>query len=134
MSGRALRIDEIATPPSVNGLFLNVPGRGRVRAPKYDAWYAQARWTVMSKIGLRRLAGPVSLTISIGEKKVRGDLDNRCKALIDLLVSCNVIDDDDKSVVRRILLEWAPRHTTTVLIEPIDASAPSATLKEGEWS
>ena len=41
MTARTLSFD-LPLPPSVNGCFANVPGKGRVRTAQYRAWRKQA--------------------------------------------------------------------------------------------
>lgn len=115
----ALTLRALPIPPSVNGLYANVPGKGRIKSDRYKVWKNAAGWDVKAQIGSRRVAGPVNLTICICESEARGDLDNRCKATIDLLVDLNIIDGDDKRVVRRIVLEWTREPGLSVTVEPV---------------
>jgi hypothetical protein len=47
--------------------------------------------------------GPVAVAIELGPPDRRNfDLDNRCKALLDLLVMCRVIEADSSDVVREL--------------------------------
>jgi crossover junction endodeoxyribonuclease RusA len=78
--------------PSTNNLFLNVAGRGRVKSPKYRAWIEEAGY-VLNGYQHTPIHGPVHVTICIPDK-TRGDLDNRAKATLDLLVSRGLIEDD----------------------------------------
>jgi crossover junction endodeoxyribonuclease RusA len=79
-------------PPSVNNLFFNSK-RGRVKTPKYTAWLAEAGW----KLNFQRakpMQGQALVYISICRPNMRSDLDNRTKALLDLIVSQQIIRDD----------------------------------------
>lgn len=91
-------------PPSVNSLFANVAGRGRIRTKRYKEWAAAAGWDVNGK---GSIPGPFSIDIILSRKKRRknADLDNHgTKAILDLLVTHKVIEDD--SLAERITIEW----------------------------
>jgi Holliday junction resolvase RusA-like endonuclease len=79
-------------PPSVNGMFFNrAKGKGRGKTLAYRNWQrdagieidTQERWHVPGKVVVR---------IKVGAG--RGDVDNRIKAVLDLLVSRGRIEDD----------------------------------------
>ena len=79
-------------PPSLNGAYRNVPGKGRRKMPEFRKWasgalpacYAVKRGTV--KAGYRlHLVLPGNM---------RGDIDNRIKPTQDLLVKGGVLPDD----------------------------------------
>lgn len=93
-------------PPSVNTLFSNAPGRGRVKTPAYRAWLEEAGWALLSQKPAH-VTGPVCLDYLIHDSG-RADLGNLEKGLTDLLVSHEIIEDDNRSIVRRITLEWSP--------------------------
>lgn len=102
---------ELPYPPSVNGLFRNVtvgPGivkPGRVKTSGYKQWISLAQGHILEQ-GRKRLHGFVSVSVALVKPdKRRRDLDNAgMKAVLDLLVSMQVIDDD--SLVQRISLQW----------------------------
>ena len=89
-------------PPSVNNLYFNI-GRGRQISGHYKQWLnAASMLLMMQRIGQQRVAGPYTLVAVF--QRGRGDLGNFEKALSDLLVKMNVIDDD--RLAERIILEW----------------------------
>ncbi len=95
-------------PPSSNSLFANRTGKGRVRSERYREWANAAGWALQAQRpgGLK---GPVDLTFAFEERSNRKrDLGNLEKAVTDLLVTHQVIDADDHTVVRRIALAWNP--------------------------
>jgi len=101
-------------PPSANNLFLNIPGRGRVKGPKYREYEREVQiWCMRNHsqlqswralVGQRRATQALALdvkfkfnSITIIKKKdglpKRLDLDNRLKALVDCLFVVIGIDD-----------------------------------------
>ena len=91
-------------PPSTNELWRNRPG-GRVRTRVYDDWRGHAGWRLREqRPGC--VAGSVLVMISVERGSAAADIDNRIKALLDLLVEHKVIEDD-KHVVG-LCAAWAP--------------------------
>lgn len=88
----------------MNTLFANVAGRGRVRTKRYKEWAAASGWDCLRK---GSITGPFTIAIILSRKKRRknADLDNHgTKAILDLLVSHRIIEDD--SLAERISIEW----------------------------
>ena len=125
-------------PPSLNNMFFNVRGRGRVRSKEYDLWRAAATWALKDASQSGRLAGPYNLTVRVGRRDRRKrDLDNLIKPLNDALVTAGVVRDD--SDCQRIDAAWAPGLdgvTVTVvatdLITVSQAAARSGCAGDGE--
>ena len=86
--------------PSSNGLFLNVPGRGRVISAIYQRWKDAADATLWEQ-KLTTFPGRVEVSIML-EDRGRFDVDNKIKAALDFVVRHAIISDDDKRIVRRI--------------------------------
>lgn len=102
----------VPVPPSVNSLYKNVSGRGRVKTKDYSAWFANARNVVrLQKPGVVR--GPVVIILCVDRQGVGSDLDNRVKALFDLIVKLGVIEDDSK--VLAFCTAWAPKTPESVV-------------------
>jgi crossover junction endodeoxyribonuclease RusA len=81
-------------PPSVNDMWANVPGKGRVRTAKYREWRKLALAEAMPQlVGARRINGLFKGTIHIAMPN-GGDLDNRVKACWDICKSAGAIKDD----------------------------------------
>jgi Holliday junction resolvase RusA-like endonuclease len=83
-------------PPSVNALFANVPGRGRVRTKVYRTWSKTAldfAWLSKPQGGFPRFDGAFDVQITVA-LKMRGDIDNRIKPLLDFLASAGIIEND----------------------------------------
>ncbi len=88
----------VPLPPSVNALYRNVPGRGRVKTPKYSAWIKSAGWEVISQRPAK-LSGSYSVKYSLCRPdNRRRDAENYIKALSDLLVRLQIVEDDSRAV------------------------------------
>lgn len=116
---------ELPLPPSVNAMFANrgvkgafnvgkesvgigrapAPQRGRTITGDYKSWRRQANAQLMTQCPLKTVLGPVDIRITITERAC-GDLDNRCKAILDFIVHHKIIEDDCRSIVRSIFLQW----------------------------
>lgn len=114
---------DLPFPPSVNSLFANVAKRGRVRSERYREWANAAGWDLAAQHPVR-VSGPVDLEFYIQEKRDRRrDLGNLEKAVTDLLVTHQVIDGDDYTIVRSIHLAWSQSVTgCRVCIRPAEAA------------
>jgi crossover junction endodeoxyribonuclease RusA len=95
----------LPTPPSVNAMFRNVPGKGRARTKLYEDWLGHAGWRLRAQRPAK-VAGPVLILVGIERTSLSADVDNRIKALFDLLVAHNVIDND-KHIVG-FAAAWSP--------------------------
>lgn len=92
-------------PPSVNTMFVNVRGKGRVRSENYNKWIRDAGWMIRSQ-RVKPFDEPVSVTVELNPPDNRAfDLDNKSKALLDLLVKMNVIPDDNRQWVRSVAMK-----------------------------
>lgn len=86
----------IPIPPSVNGLYVNAPGKGRRKTGKYKQWLAAALWPI--KAGLPVLGTPISIEVRITGGRgflIGSDVSNRIKAAEDALVKTGRIPDDN---------------------------------------
>jgi Holliday junction resolvase RusA-like endonuclease len=83
---------DLPRAPSTNNLFRNVR-RGRVKTAKYQSWIETAGWELATQHP-PKIAGSVAVTALVGLSKRRPDIDNGLKALIDLFVAHQVLDDD----------------------------------------
>lgn len=109
----------IPTPPSVNNLYANVRGRGRIKSERYRVWRNAAAWAMRLDGNKPRswetISGPVSVEIICGG---RADVDNRSKAALDLLVEMKVIGDDRQVAELRVKRGENPREAT-VTVRPL---------------
>lgn len=102
-------------PPSVNGAWSNIPGKGRVRSAEYRRWHKLAfDELTVQKPG--HIAGRFAVVINAGRIKRRCDIDNRIKPLLDLL-SGSVTDDD--AMCERVSAGWendVPAERVVVIV------------------
>jgi hypothetical protein len=96
-------------PFSLNNMHANVPGKGRVRSGDYRTWCRHADDLAMTQ-KRPRFIGPVALHIRLGEIGVRETFDgsNAIKTIEDRLVAWGVIEDDNRTIVKRSTFEWVP--------------------------
>ena len=97
-------------PPSVNAMFRNLSGVGRVKTKRYKAWEEKAGWQLISQKP-RKFRTPVNLLIVFGPKPGPSrswDMSNHVKAIEDLLVKHNVIDDDNSNIIKQITCTQEP--------------------------
>lgn len=102
-------------PPSVNNLFVNIPGRGRVPSQRYKQWRQDAAATLWNQ-PRKFMGGHVKVTLEMSEK-ARPDSDNFWKALFDFLVDHNFIAGDSKRFVREHHFYWVDMEQCRVTIE-----------------
>ena len=95
-------------PISVNSLWRAYKGRNILsRRARLWAEVAEKRLALQHPEAVQ---GPVQLTIQLSPPTRRAyDLDNRCKTIIDLLVSCGVIDGDDAGTLKKLTVEASDR-------------------------
>lgn len=92
-------------PPSVNALFVQSrmgSRRGRAPSPQYVKWEREAG-QALERQPWPECAPPYAVTIAVNIDR-RGDIDNRVKPILDLLVKHGVIAGDqwvDALFVRR---------------------------------
>lgn len=88
-------IESIHKPPSLNNMFTNIAGRGRIKTQRYREWCAAAGWDANGK---GTCSGPFSLVLvlSAASRRANSDLDNRIKPVLDLLVTHGIVDDDKR--------------------------------------
>lgn len=118
---------DLPLPPSANGLFANVRGKGRVKTPKYKAWIEEARWHVLSawraqgkpEVGAQT---PMRLSLRLGLVGRRRDAGNCLKAIEDILVRELPIPDDRYNDSIVILRDETIPGFARVSISPLYAS------------
>lgn len=83
----------LPVPPSVNAMYRNVPGVGRVKTSDYRSWIKHAGTLLNISRPIPFGKARVQLGIFI-PTKTKGDISNRIKATEDLLVAHKIIEDD----------------------------------------
>jgi Holliday junction resolvase RusA-like endonuclease len=81
-------------PPSANHAFRNVAGRGRVTSPDYKAWKMHAGLLLKVRAAGQSVEASKYEVEIIVPAKMRGDIDNRIKPIVDLLVASGRVCDD----------------------------------------
>lgn len=97
----------LPVPPSANVYWRTVliGMKPRILLSKAARTYRDDVLARCRAVGVRRLAGPVEITIAWHRDRKAGDLDNRIKPLLDALKG--VAFDDDR-MVYRLVAEIAP--------------------------
>lgn len=109
----------IPCPPSVNALYRNVARVGRVKTSAYKDWAGNAGWILKSQ-NPTPVVGRVLVVINIQRPSGSSDLDNRAKAILDLLVTHKVIKDD--KYVTALAMAWAPKGTAIARVAVLPAT------------
>ena len=112
-------------PPSVNKMFRNVRGRGRVKTNIYVDWTGHAGWVLKRQWHSEPLTTRCLAVVSVERSSLAADVDNRVKAIFDLLVSGRVIRDD--SLITAFAAAWAPPGSRLARIQliPIVVGTPT---------
>jgi len=97
-------------PPSVNGLFAGK--KRRYKSDKYKAWLEDAKDDLtyqkyVDGFKWKNHTGKVKITLLLKapDKRIR-DLDNLLKAVLDFLVTHQVIVGDDSRYVKELCAFW----------------------------
>lgn len=97
-------------PPSVNSMYRNITDRSgkqrmRAKTSRYRTWLNAVNWQVAEQAP-QRIDGEVEVSIFCKKtNKRREDIDNKIKAVLDLLVSNHLIEDDSKVV--KVSASWS---------------------------
>lgn len=115
-------------PPSVNNLYFNVPGKGRVKSNRYKIWRSAASWDIKAAKP-SSFSCKVILDLTVEKPKgVRSDISNRIKAIEDVLVEMGVLVDD--SQIEEVRARWGAVKGARIelrefdMIVPIEPSKP----------
>lgn len=99
-----IRLD-LPRPRSVNELYANVPGRGRVKTRAYRAWRDAAGWMIRAQGKPAQLCGKYEIQIAVKRWSARADIGNFEKGVSDVLQEHDVIEDDKHA--ERICIWWS---------------------------
>lgn len=123
-------------PPSVNQMFRNVRGKGRVKTGHYEQWRA----TCATSLRLQQIppvTGPVVVLFGVERQSSRADIDNRIKAMLDAIVAAKIIGDDDQ--VTAFAASWLPPANGLAHVQILPAAPvgiefhPSTDRTTGGW-
>lgn len=101
-SGSAVMLT-LPVPPSANNLFYNTRNDGRrprMKTKTYRVWIKEAGW-LLALQRPRPVIGPVAICLDL-PATLRGDIANREKASLDLLVRMKIIEGDSRKIVKRL--------------------------------
>lgn len=124
------------TPPSVNSIFRNVKGKGRVKTSVYDDFVRMGMAAIRRQC-VGSVAGPVIAVFGVERMSLSADIDNRLKAMIDTIVKAGVIGDD--RFITAIAVSWLPManglsHVTIYPVQALDLTFhPSTEGATGGW-
>jgi Holliday junction resolvase RusA-like endonuclease len=79
-------------PPSVNALYATI-GRRRVKTKAARNWHRTASWQIKIAAKGQRIAGAWAITVVL-PRGMKGDCDNRLKAVLDAAVASGCVIDD----------------------------------------
>jgi len=113
----------LTAPPSVNALYANIPGKGRIKTGVYKQWIELAGWDIR-KAKIKPFDQPVVITLQIGKVNQRRDLDGFYKAAIDLFVTHGIIKNDNLNYVHEVRAIKAfgivPDECISIMVEGIN--------------
>ncbi len=108
----------VPTPPSVNALWRGA--RKHVyKSDRYENWLTEAGWA-LKRQETTKIAGHFTVNLRFGPRRSNADLDNKTKAVLDLLETHKIIESD--SLADEIHLFW-DANVTGCQIE-IESVAP----------
>lgn len=112
LDGVLLRFTLPLLPPSANNLYRNA-ARGRRKTEVYARWIDSMGLLLNTQVAAARANGAdlphrglvdIAYQLLLGDPSRRKDLGNYEKALTDLLVRCQALEDD--YLVQRLALGW----------------------------
>lgn len=106
----------IPVPPSVNTMWTNnlKYGKGRIKSKKYREWQELTKKILIDQNIKEVPFKNISLSLFIERPNRRCDIDNRIKAIPDILQHCGIIKND--SIVEEIRAKWIPKGERSFFI------------------
>jgi len=123
-------------PPSVNQMFRNVRGKGRVKTEAYEQWRAAAK-TSLRLQQVQPIEGRVVAVFGVERGSLAADIDNRIKAMLDAIVAAKIIRDDNQ--VTAFAAAWLPAANGLAHVQLFPANRlgiefhPSKDRATGGW-
>jgi hypothetical protein len=112
----AIQVFELSLAPSVNRLYANVRGKGRVKTKHYRQWIKTALGELVCQRA-KPAQTPVSISILLPNMMI-GDADGRIKAVADLAVRAGIIPDDRREYVNSVSITFGECENMRVTIAP----------------
>jgi crossover junction endodeoxyribonuclease RusA len=91
-------------PPSTNHIWRIIRKRA-IKSKEYNEWLAECM-NIVADIG--RVPSPVSFQMIIHGCRKNSDLDNRIKAVLDLLVHAGILEGDSVQHVQSLDVRYDP--------------------------
>ena len=110
----------VPMPPSVNAIWRS-KGKHVYRSDRYENWLTEAGWA-LKRQETPAITGHFTINLRFGPRRSNADLDNKTKAVLDLLETHKIIKSD--SLADEIHLFWDD-NVTGCQIE-IEAVVPVA--------
>ena len=111
---------ELPIPPSVNRLRKVDWAGDRKRREFYQRADNFLALHGPRPAPVRLITGGYEIRIQIPESLSGIDLDNHCKAILDYLVSREIVPDDSRRFLRRLVVEWgSPTPACRITIKAI---------------
>ena len=114
---------ECPMPPSVNALWRRRAGtKGMYIDHRYATWKRVWDSIIMATVPRPKVRGHFAATITLSDRKRRGDADNRAKAVLDALQRTGIIEND--SLADSVTVCWgvAPEGCRVMLVPLPDRS------------
>lgn len=112
------RVARLSWPPSTNQLWRSFNGRN-ILSKEARQWFVKAGNELLEQ-GVKPVFGPVEVSIELCSPFNRPfDLDNRTKAVLDILVKSGVIEGDGNKIVRKIAVSIGETKGATVTIRSL---------------
>ncbi len=89
-------------PPTANHMWVHAGSR-HFRAPHYVSWLTECSWRLTAE-KFPRFHGKFAMSLDL-PRGMRGDIDNRTKCALDLLVRNSIVSDDrhcDRLIISRV--------------------------------
>src|SRR5262245_44783021 len=82
----------LPVPPSANRMYANI-GKRRIKTKAARRWARDAAWAIKIAAGGRKITGPWSIGGQL-PRAMKGDCDNRLKAILDAAAASGIVIDD----------------------------------------
>ena len=114
-------------PPSVHKLYGKRPSGGKYRTKDYNRWRNEAGWLLKIQRPDDVPLPPVDVRIELTPPdRRRRDADNYEKAVLDLLVSLDMLEDDNSNIIRERTTAWAEAERPGVSVTITKAAKRAA--------